>query len=348
MKSTSGNFFEDFQLGQRLVHATPRTLGDADATLYAALTGSRFILQASAPFARRLGYPGRPLDDLLVFHIVFGKSVPDISLNAIANLGYAEGRFFRSVHAGETLHATSQVIGLKENSGGDSGVVYVRTEGLDEDEECVVQFARWVMLKKRTPGSSAPRPHIPELAASVDAASLLPPNHVDFGALFDSAQSGSRLLWDDYETGEKIDHIDGATVEEAEHMMATRLYQNVARVHFNQAEQAKSRFAARLVYGGHVISLARGLSFNGLANAVQILAINGGRHVNPVFAGDTLFAWSEVLDRHELRKDCGALRLRLVATKNVACRDFPLWEMDGKYRDNVVLDFDYWALMPRR
>jgi 2-methylfumaryl-CoA hydratase len=97
-----------------------------------------------------------------------------------------------------------------------------------------------------------------------------------------------------------------------------------------------------------VISLARALSFNGLANAVQILAINGGRHVNPVFAGDTVFAWSEVLDRHELGKDCGALRLRLVATKNIACRDFPLRDEQGQYRDSVVLDFDYWALMPRR
>jgi 2-methylfumaryl-CoA hydratase len=67
-----------------------------------------------------------------------------------------------------------------------------------------------------------------------------------------------------------------------------------------------------------VISLARCLSFNGLANAFRIVAINGGRHVAPIFAGDTVYAWSEMLGKNELpgRSDLGALRLRLVAVKD--------------------------------
>ena len=150
--------------------------------------------------------------------------------------------------------------------------------------------------------------------------------------------------------GEKIDHVDGMTVEESDHMLATRLYQNTARVHFNQFCEGKGRFGRRLIYGGHVISLARALSFNGLANAVSIVAINGGRHVNPLFAGDTVFAWSAVLDRQPVagRKDVGALRLRLVATKNFPCEEFPDKNAEGQYPDNVILDFDYWALVPRR
>ena len=119
--------------------------------------------------------------------------------------------------------------------------------------------------------------------------------------------------------------MDGMTVEEAEHQMATRLYQNTARVHFNQFAQSKDRFGRRLIYGGHVISLARALSFNGLANAFHIAAINGGRHVAPLFAGCTVFAWSEVLAKAELpgRPDVGALRLRTVATKDQPVRGFP-------------------------
>jgi 2-methylfumaryl-CoA hydratase len=133
-------------------------------------------------------------------------------------------------------------------------------------------------------------------------------------------------------------------------MMATRLYQNTARVHFNQHTEGKGRFGRRLVYGGHVISVARAISFNGLGNALTIAAINGGRHVAPLFAGDTVFAWSEVLGKTALhgRKDCGALRLRLVATKNRPCADFPGKDASGKYDDSVILDFDYWALLPRR
>ena len=75
-----------------------------------------------------------------------------------------------------------------------------------------------------------------------------------------------------------------------------------------------------------MISLARALSFNGLANAFHMLAINGGRHVAPLFAGATVYAWSEVLAKADLpkRSDVGALRLRIVATKDRPCADFPL------------------------
>ncbi len=132
-KTNSGNFFEDFRIGQELIHATPRTLTTGDAALYTALYGSRFALQSGDAFAQALGYPRAPLDDLLVFHTVFGKTVPDISLNAVANLGYAEGRFLKPVYPGATLTAKSQVIGLKENSNRKTGVVYVRTEGYRRD-----------------------------------------------------------------------------------------------------------------------------------------------------------------------------------------------------------------------
>ena len=165
---------------------------------------------------------------------------------------------------------------------------------------------------------------------------------------YDFALAGSPHRFGDYPVGEKIDHVDGVTVEEAEHQMATRLYQNTARVHFNQFTQSKDRFGRRLIYGGHVISLARALSFNGLANAFHVTAINGGRHVAPMFAGCTVFAWSEVLAKAELpgRSDVGALRLRTVATKDHPCTDFPL-KQDGADHPAVILDLDYWVLMPR-
>jgi 2-methylfumaryl-CoA hydratase len=96
--------------------------------------------------------------------------------------------------------------------------------------------------------------------------------------------------------------------------------------HFNQFAESKGRFGRRLIYGGHVISLARALSFNGLGNAFQVAAINGGRHVAPLFAGCTVFAWSEILESAALpgRKDIGTLRVRTVATKDRPCTDFPL------------------------
>ena len=347
-KTAAGRFFEDFRVGDTLRHATPRTLRDGDASLYSALYGTRFAVQSAESFARAIGYPRAPIDDLLAFHVVFGKTVPDVSLNAIANLGYAACRFLTPVYPGDTLSATSEVIGLRENSNRQSGTVYVRSQGFNQRGEVVLDYVRWVMVRKRDAASPAPAPLVPDLPASVAPDALgaaCPP--LTAGA-YDDALAGSLYRWRDYVRGERIDHVDGVTVEEAEHQIATRLYQNTAKVHFNQFSEAQGRFGKRLIYGGHVISLARALSFNGLANAFHIAAINGGRHVAPLFAGDTLFAWSEVLDVAPLpgREDVGALRLRTVAAKNLPCADFPDREGEG-YEPHVVLDLDYWVLLPR-
>jgi 2-methylfumaryl-CoA hydratase len=344
MAGAQGRFFEDFRLGEEIGHATPRTVTAADQALTIALTGSRFALHSADSFAQALGLERAPLDDWLVFNIVFGKTVPDISLNAVANLGYAEGRFAGFVFPGDTLTARSTVIGLREASAGDSGIVYVRSEGLNQRGETVLSYVRWVLVQKRDAGTPAPAAQVPELAKAVPADSL-EPTRLDLGR-YDFALAGSAERFGDYPVGRRIAHPAGMTVEESCHMTATRLYQNTARVHFDQHRMGSSRFKRRLVYGGHVISLARALSFDGLANACRILAINGGRHVAPCFAADTVYAWSEVLDRAELGPHAGALRLRTVALKNRESADFPDRGPDGAYDHSVILDLDYWALMP--
>ncbi|MGI9437598.1 MAG: MaoC family dehydratase [Geminicoccaceae bacterium] len=347
-KTVAGRFFEDFSLGEEIHHATPRTVTEADAALYLALTGSRFGIHCSETLARTAGLPRSPMEDLLVFHLAFGRSVPDISLNAVANLGYAEGHFGALVYPGDTILASSKVIGMKENSNGKTGTVWVRTRATKDDGRHVLSFARWVMVNKRGEAEPATEPVVPSLSAHVDAETLnvppgLRPRH------YDRVLAGSMHRFDSYELGERIDHIDGITVDEAEHRMATRLYQNTARVHFNAHRERDGRFGRCIVYGGHVLSLARALSFNGLGNVLHIAAINGGTHANPVFAGDTIYAWSEILDKAALpgHPDLGALRMRLVATKDQPCAGFPFKDADGKYQQSVVLDFDYWGILPR-
>ena len=347
-KTSTGNFFEDFRIGALIQHATPRTLTVGDVALYNGLYGPRFAVQSSDVFAKAIGYPRAPIDDLLVFHVVFGRTVPDISINAVANLGYAGCRFLRPVYPGDTLNAVSEVIGLRENSNRKTGVVYVRSRGFKQDGSEVLDYVRWVMVRKRDEAAPAPEENVPSLPKALHASTLgdaCPPINAK---AYDNALAGSSYRFADYAVGEQIDHIDGVTVEEAEHQLATRLYQNTARIHFNQFIESKGRFGRRLIYGGHAISLARALSFNGLANAYHIAAINGGRHVAPLFAGMTVFAWSQVLGKSDLpgRTDVGALRLRTIATKDRPCPDFPL--KDGDNDDPaVILDLDYWALMPR-
>jgi 2-methylfumaryl-CoA hydratase len=349
VKTTAGNFFEDFRVGQHLVHAPPRTVSTGDASLYTALFGSRFALNSADPFAQALGLPRAPLDSMLVFHLVFGRTVADISLNAIANLGYAGGVFGVPVYPGDTLTSDSHVIGCKPNKDGKTGVVYVRSSGVNQHGQTVLDYRRWVMVKKRDPDAAACEAVVPELPESVPAADLHCPYTLAPGA-YDTARAGSEFVWDDYTVGERIDHVDGMTIEEAEHMLATRLYQNTAKVHFNQHVEREGRFGKRIVYGGHVISLARALSFNGLANALNVAAIHAGRHSAPSFAGDTIYAWSEILAKDVLpgRSDIGALRVRTVATKDRACHDFPGHDAAAAADPAIVLELDYSVLMPRR
>ena len=341
-KTNPGRFFEDYRLGEVIAHAVPRTVSGGERALYHALYPARHALYSSDEFARACGLQASPVDDMITFHTVFGKSVPDISLNAVANLGYAEGRFHQPVWPGDTLSARSEVIGLKQNSNGKTGVVYVRTEGRNQHGSVVLDYVRWVMVRKNDLDAPAPETVVPKLSAVVDPATLILPEGLDFRH-YDMTLAGERHRLGDYAVGEVIDHVDGVTIEEAEHMMATRLWQNTSKTHFDVTPRADRR---RLIYGGHVMSMARALSFNGLANAQMIVAINGGSHANPCFAGDTLRAWSEVLDTAPTAAPgVGAIRLRLVAV-NEDRRVGELKDAEGKYPPHVLLDLDHWALMP--
>ena len=341
-KTNPGRFFEDYRVGDVIRHAIPRTVAEGERALYHALYPARGAIYSSDDFAARCGLDGSPLDDLLAFHVVFGKTVPDISLNAVANLGYAQGRWLKPVYPGDTLRSESQVIGVKQNSNGTSGNVYVRTRGLNQNDEVVLEYVRWVMVRKRDAAAPAPAEDVPQLAKVVAPADLVVPEGLDFTD-YDFELAGEPHRWGDYAVGEIIDHVDAVTIEEAEHMLATRLWQNTAKVHFDATFREDGQ---RLIYGGHVISMARALSFNGLANAQMIVALNGGAHANPCFAGDTVRAWSEVLDKAATdAPGVGAIRLRLVAHKG-APGDTTLKGEGGKYASHVLLDLDYWALMP--
>jgi 2-methylfumaryl-CoA hydratase len=335
-------------------HATPRTITAGDCSLYIALYGSRNPLHCSEPFAKTLGYKTTPVDDLLAFHIAFGKTVPDISVNAVANLGYADVRFLQPVFVGDTLSTSSQVIGLKQNSNGKSGVVWVRSTSINQRGEPVLSWVRWVMIHigeshKNDANAVAPATTIPDLPSFVAPENLHIPNYFS-AKKFDAKITGGQYFWEDYEVGERINHAAGMTINVADHSQATRLYQNNARLHFDDFAMKTSSFGQRLVYGGVPISLCRSLSFEGLENALTILAINAGTHANPSFANDTIYCATEVLDAWALpnRTDIGALRLRMIGIKNMSPNDLAEFKTDSGYHPNVVLDLDYTVAMPRR
>ena len=344
-----GYFFEDYAVGRRFHHVTPRTLSAGDAALYIALTGARAPVHCCKPLALAMGHRDIPLDDFLVFNVAFGKTVPDISYNAVANLGYADLRFLAPVYAGDTLTCESVVLGVKENSSGKSGVVYVRSRAFNQDGAEVLGWVRWVMVARRKAAEDG-RTHAPEVPAlpkEVEPARFAVPAFLKPAAL-EPRFTGSAKLWEDFTPGDVIDHPGGMTLEESDHMLATRLYQNTARIHFDAVAARNNSFGRRLVYGGHVISVCRALSYEGLENAFAVAAIHAGSHANPTFAGDTLYCRHEVIGRDKVpgRQDVGALRLRMIATKNLSMANLP--PLESERNAAIVLDLDYSVLIGRR
>ena len=193
-------------------------------------------------------------------------------------------------------------------------------------------------------------PTLPSFVApkNLNIPSYLSAKNFDGNALY-TKNSGGQYFWEDYQVGERINHVAGMTINPADHTMATRLYQNNARLHFDDCMMRASSFGQRLVYCGVAISMCRSLSFEGLENALSILAINAGTHVNPSFAGDTIYCVTEVLDAWSLaNKDFGAIRLRMIGIKNMSPTEIAEFKTDQGYHPNVVLDLDYTVAMPRR
>ncbi len=343
MKNFKSRYFEDYKINDEINHSVPRTITDGDVAVYLATTGSRFAINYSKNFCKDLGFKNVPVDDILLFHLVFGRTVPDLSLNAIANLGYAGVKFHKNAYVGDTLTAKSKIIGLKQNSNGKTGTVYVESIGTNQNGETVITYYRWLMMRKKKNGMiSNFKDLIPDLPKKVESKDFLLPENLNLDKWSEEI-TGSPFFFNHYDVGEEIHHLDGQTIEEAEHQLATRLYQNNARVHFNQHIEKDGRFGKRIIYGGYIISLARAISCNGLANAFKISAIHSGKHSSPTFAGDTIYAWSKIQDKEKINEKLGALSVRTLASKNNSDMCFPDSE---KLTENIVLDIEYSVLIP--
>ncbi|MBT3826296.1 MAG: hypothetical protein HOF49_00500 [Nitrosomonadales bacterium] len=352
MSKLGGNFLEDFQQGDIIYHAMPRTITSGDASMFLGLTGTRYPLFCAKNFANSLGFESTPIDDILLFNIAFSRTVQDISLNAVANLGYAEVIFHSPVFFGDTISSKSEIIGIKENSNKTNGIVYVHSSSFNQQNKMVLSWKRWVMIPKKDKNKTikevVPKNIKPEVAVgSMHIPDFLKTNN------FDEIATGSSLRWDDYHENDEINHSRGLTIDEASHTLATHLYQNDAKLHFNAHQMKASPFKKRLVYGGHVISLCRSIAHEGLENSLIITAIHAGTHSNPVLADDTLYSKTIIVGKDKLpnHQDIGILKLKLIGIKNQipsSLKSIYQQSVENKiYNKNVVLDLDYSIVVPR-
>ena len=148
--SPLGNYFEDFTEGEIIKHELSKTIFESDNNLFSLLTMNHHPVHTNADYASHNQHGQLLVVGTLVFSLVVGMTVPDISGKAIANLGYEDIRHLAPTFIGDTLYVRTRVISKRESkSKPDRGVVYVETVGYNQRGEDVISFRRHVLIKKR-------------------------------------------------------------------------------------------------------------------------------------------------------------------------------------------------------
>lgn len=324
IRKITGNHLEDFRLGQVFRHKGGKTVTEGIFATFTEFTMTTNPLAKNARYARAYGYRGLVVPPGLVMLVAFSQTVEDISENARANLEYIDMRFGAPVYVGDTIEVETKVLGVKPSSSNPRlGVVHVQSTARknvgESDEAIVMAWQRKVQVWKRDESKPVDEG---EVAPDDVACELWIPPHQggrDYGALAHLSSADTYL--EDFEPGTRIEHWRGRTVTD-EHIHLTAVLDNTSQVHCNQHMidlNPKQYVGGRLIiFGGIPFTLCLGLSCPDVHdNALGDLVYRTGRHTAPLFAGDTVFAATEILAKRDLpgRPDVGVLATRLLGHK---------------------------------
>lgn len=318
-----GNFLEDFKVGEVLRHKVGKTLNEGLFNAFTEFAMTTNPLSKNKRYAERYGFRGLVAPPGLVMAIVFSQSVEDISENARANLEYINMRFGVPVYVGDTIEVSSLVLGVRPSrSQNDLGVVHVQTTGKNQDGQTVLTYERKVQVWKGSPATEvaeASLDAVPQVACEL----WLPPydRSRDYASL--AHLTSADTYFEDFVPGNTIEHWRGRVVT-SEHVALTAMLDNTSQVHCNQhmidQDPGKYLGGQLIVFGGIPFNLCLGLSCPDIAdNALADIVYPTGKHTAPIFAGDTVFASTEIRGKRDLpgRPDLGILTTTLRGHKFV-------------------------------
>ena len=145
-----GNYFENFEVGSEIIHATSKTIFESDNNLFSLLTMNHHPVHLNKEYAAGKQHGKILVVGTLVFSIVVGITVPDISGQAIANLEYEAIKHLNPVFINDTIYARTVVIDKRESkSKADRGIVYVETIAYNQNKQDVLSFRRKVLIPKK-------------------------------------------------------------------------------------------------------------------------------------------------------------------------------------------------------
>jgi len=316
-----GRYLQDFVDGIVFVHPRGMTLNPGLCQDFATTFFECNPLYLNAEYARACGYETTPASPLLVLATVLSLGVQNDSEKAIAHLGYYDVFFPRPVYPGDTLRASTKVLRRQERGAGEPGIVSVRTIGLNQRDELVLQYDRKILVPQAPPAKPATSDSGPVHAApfpDTDRQLLLIPD----AARRPSDLTGRDTYCEDFAPGQVIVHANGRTVTD-EHFAWTYRVGNTHPLHFDRlysTARSGAMSGEPIVYGGLVFAWLAGLASRDTSeNAIYDLGYTEGYHTQPTMAGDTLYAVSRVLAVEPAPDefDAGIVTFQLVGLKNV-------------------------------
>ncbi len=324
IRKRTGHFLEDFRPGQLFRHKGGKTVTEGLFALFTEFAMTTNPLAKNARYARAYGYHGLVCPPGLVMLVSFSQTVEDVSENARTNLEYIDMRFGAPLYVGDTVEAETVVLGVRASkSRSDLGIVHVQSTARKNlgaaDEAVVLTWQRKVQVFKLD--AAAPLHEGEAPPDEVDCELWLPPYRPerDYKALAHLSSPDS--YFEDFEPGTRIEHSRGRVVTD-EHVHLTAVLDNTSQVHCNQfmIDQDPERYAGGrlIVFGGIPFTICLGLSSPDVGdNALGDAAYATGRHTAPLFAGDTVFAATEILGKRDYpgREDLGLLETRLLGHK---------------------------------
>jgi 2-methylfumaryl-CoA hydratase len=332
IRKKTGNFLEDFEPGQLFRHKAGKTVTEGLFTTFTEFAMTTNPFSKNARYARAYGFGGLVCPPGLVMLVAFSQTVEDVSENARANLEYIDMRFGAPVYVGDTIEVETRVIGVRPSSSKPNlGIVHVQSTARknlgEQDEAIVLTWQRKVQVYKDDPKAEL---HAGEIEPEDVACNLwLPEYEPSAGYKALSHLTASDTYFEDFEAGTRIEHSRGRTIT-SEHIHLTAILDNTSQVHCNQymIDLSPTQYVGGqlIIFGGIPFVLCLGLSCPDVGdNALGDLRYATGRHTAPLFAGDTVFAATEVLEKHDhpTREDLGIVAMRLLGHKFVPEVDEP-------------------------
>lgn len=315
-----GRYMEDFSEGEVFVHPRAMTIPKSFALEYATTFHEACPLFLSEPYAKAHGFKDLLVHPLMVFNIILSLGVQNNSEKAIANLGYYNVNFLKPVYPGDTLRARTKILSKKEK--GDSpGIVHVKTVGINQNNEVVIQYERKIMISpSKKPRTTTPQQNeFPEvLEHKIELPDFKPLSKNDTQII---SHTLGNTYYEDFEVGQIYVHKNMRTITD-EHIPWTYRVGNTHPLHYDRLYSSGltgPMSGEPIVYGGLVFGWLVGLSSRDLTeNMLWDLGYTEGYHTQPSISGDTIGAISRILAKEEGPiEGTGVLHIQLIGVKNI-------------------------------